>query len=93
VIYKLHGELRFSLATVRSTAQTQIGSAGTILVPLKGNPAIIVDRTNATQAGIVAEYNKVTALTTPLAGSMVDWHACYHGDQAGACGPSTRKVW
>lgn len=89
----MHAELRFSLNTVRSTALAAVGSEGAASVQLRGLPGLVVDRQRATQAAIITEYNRVTALSTLSAGSLVKWHACAHDEAEGICGTVTQRTW
>jgi len=93
VVYRLHAELRFSLSTVRSSAQAQIGSAGTVQTTLARLPSLIVDRSSDTPASIQSTYALIAAMGTPQANSVVHWHQCLENDATGPCVLTAVKRW
>lgn len=90
MVYRLHGELRFSTAAARNTAVT--ANPGAVAVTLHGQPALVIDRSDPSAITIQTAFSTLSGAAA-LAGSSARWHACYHGDNADLCALTGSKVW
>lgn len=102
MVFRIQASLRFADTAARTAAQSTIASAisgrnTTVvrndLVTRQGNPALEWEATDndTGDAGII--YAQIQAMVSPLAGSQVHHHTCFHGDNTSYCLKTAQKVW
>ena len=102
MLFRVQADLRFSTAAARTAARATIASA------ISGdNSVVVADVDHARKGGFNlyweieeqdtgdagATYAIIQAMATPLAGSRVNHHTCFHGDNTNRCIPTAERVW
>lgn len=103
MVFRIQANLRFANAAARSAASTTITNAisgrNTTVVKndtaddASGVPSIVWEATDndTGDAGII--YALIQAMSSPLGGSRVYHHTCFHGDNTNPCIKTAEKVW
>lgn len=102
MVFRIQASLRFVNTANRTAARTTIASAisgrnTTVVQDMDfsdgANPALYWEAVeqDTGDAGII--YALIQALATPLTGSFVHHHTCFHGDNDLPCLKTAEKVW
>lgn len=102
MVFRIQADLRFADAAARTAASATIASAisgrnttvvRNVQVTRRGSPALEWEATenDTGDAGII--YAQIQGMTSPLAGSQVHHHTCFHGDNTSHCLKTAQKVW
>jgi hypothetical protein len=102
MVFRIQAALKFATSADRAAASATISSAisgrNTTVIrnnatTMKGVPVIDweAEEQDTGDAGTI--YALIQAMTTPLAGSIVNHHTCRHDEGTGFCIDTARKVW
>jgi hypothetical protein len=102
VVFRIQARLSFATTAARTAARTVISNAlsgrgATVVrdsdVTFQGQPAIVWEVVEADTGDAGTIYALIQAMATPLAGSRVSHHTCWHDDNQNPCLGTAEKVW
>ncbi len=103
MVFRIQAHLRFASAAARTAGRATINSAisgrNTTVVrnlddtDIGGVPVLAWEGEDQDTGDAGTIYALIQAMASPLPGSRVSHHTCFHGDNTNACLLTAQKVW